>query len=293
MIRCEQLKKKFRRRTVLSNISFHIDESKIIALIGRNGTGKSTLLRLIAGHLKPTAGKIEVLGHKPFNHLQVAANTIFIEEHLTFPSPFTLADILKQGATFYENWQQDLAEKLLAYANIPLQSYHEQLSTGQRATFNLVYGLATRCTITLLDEPMNGMDEAIRADFYRAILKEYIAYPRLIIISSHYLSEMEHLIEDILCIHKGVIELHASLDEVQAFAVKLRGDKEQIAPFTERTEVLYERDEAPFYEVVVPTANVDIEALQTNGVFVLNVSASEVCKYITSEAKEGIDHVFK
>ena len=293
MIRCEQLKKKFRRSTVLSNISFQIDEPKIIALIGRNGTGKSTLLRLIAGHLKPTGGKIEVLGHKPFNHLQVAANTIFIEEHLTFPSPFTLADILKQGATFYENWQQELAEKLLAYANIPLRSYHEQLSTGQRATFNLVYGLATRCTITLLDEPMNGMDEAIRADFYRAILKEYIAYPRLIIISSHYLSEMEHLIEDILCIHKGVIELHASLDEVQAFAVKLRGDKAQITPFIEQVEILHERDEAPFYEVVVPAANVDIEALQTNGVFVLNVSASEVCKYITSEAKEGIDHVFK
>ena len=293
MIRCEQLKKKFRRSTVLSNISFQIDEPKIIALIGRNGTGKSTLLRLIAGHLKSTAGKIEVLGHKPFNHLQVAANTIFIEEHLTFPSPFTLADILKQGATFYANWQQDLAEKLLAYANISLRSYHEQLSTGQRATFNLVYGLATRCTITLLDEPMNGMDEAIRADFYRAILKEYIAYPRLIIISSHYLSEMEHLIEDILCIHKGVIELHAPLDEVQTFAVKLRGDKEQIAPFIERIEVLHEYDEAPFYEVVVPAANVDIEALQTKDVFVLNVSASEVCKYITSEAKGGIDHVFK
>ncbi len=293
MIRCEQLKKKFRRSTVLSNISFHVDEPKIIALIGRNGTGKSTLLRLIAGHLKPTAGKIEVLGHKPFNNLQVASNTIFIEEHITFPSPFTLEEILKQGATFYPNWQQELAEKLLAYANISLRSYHEQLSTGQRATFNLVYGLATRCTITLLDEPMNGMDEAIRADFYRVILKEYIAFPRLIIISSHYLSEMEHLIEDILCIHKGVIELHAHLDEVQTLAVKLRGDKEQIAPFIDRVEILHENDEAPFYEVVVPTANVDLEALQKKDVFVLRVSASEVCKYITSETKEGINHVFK
>ena len=293
MIRCEQLKKKFRRSTVLSNISFQIDEPKIIALIGRNGTGKSTLLRLIAGHLKPTAGKIEVLGGNPFNSLQVAANTIFIEEHITFPSPFTLADILKQGATFYQNWQQELAEKLLAYANISLRSYHEQLSTGQRAIFNLVYGLAARCTITLLDEPMNGMDEAIRTDFYRAILKEYIAYPRLIIISSHYLSEMEHLIEEILCVHNGVIELHAPLDEVQTFAVKLRGDKAQIMPFIEKLEVLYEYDGAPFYEVVVPATNLDMEALQLKNIAVLNVSASEVCKYITSEAKEGIDHVFK
>ena len=61
----------------------------------------------------------------------------------------------------------------------------------------------------------------------------------------------------------------------------------------EQVEILHERDEEPFYEVVVPAANVDIEALQASGVFVLNVSASEVCKYITSEAKEGIDHVFK
>ncbi|MFF5995760.1 ABC transporter ATP-binding protein [Lysinibacillus sp. KU-BSD001] len=293
MIRCEQLKKKFRRSTVLSNVSLQITEPKIMALIGRNGTGKSTLLRLIAGHLKPTAGKIEVLGENPFNSLQVASNTVLIEESLTFPSPFTLADILKQGATFYPNWQQDLAEKLLAYANIPLHAYHEQLSTGQRATFNLVYGLATRSKITLLDEPMNGMDEAIRTDFYRAILKEYITYPRLIIISSHYLSEMEHLIEEILCIHRGVVELHAPLDEIQTFAVRLRGDQAQIAPFIEHLEVLHAYDEAPFYEVVVPAAQLNVEALQAKGVFVLNVSASEVCQLITSEKKEGIDRVFK
>ena len=140
---------------------------------------------------------------------------------------------------------------------------------------------------------MNGMDEGIRTDFYRAILKEYIAYPRLIIISSHYLSEMEHLIEEILCIHRGVVELHAPLDEIQTFAIRLRGDQAQIAPFIEHLEVLHAYDEAPFYEVVVPAAQLNVEALQAKGVFVLNVSASEVCQLITSEKKEGIDRVFK
>ncbi len=82
------------------------------------------------------------------------------------------------GADFYPNWQGELAYRLLDYVGLPLTSKHQQLSKGQMATFNLIYGLVSRCALTILDEPMNGMDEAIRTDFYRAILKEYIAFPR-------------------------------------------------------------------------------------------------------------------
>lgn len=293
MIRCEQVAKKFRRKYALHNISFQIEEPKIIALIGRNGAGKSTLMKLLAGHLKPTAGTIEVLGEKPFNSLYVSANTIYMEEDKAFPSSFTVAQILQQGKLFYPNWQEELAERLLAYANISLKAHPRELSNGQYATLLLVFALSTRCAITLLDEPMNGMDEAIRMDFYRAILKEYIAYPRLMIISSHYLAEMEHLIEDVLLIKRGVVELYHSLDEVQKMAFKIRGEKSVILEHVREAGILTQREGGPFYEAIVEARVVNIAALSSRGVQVLPVTASEICRVLSSDGEGGIDDVFQ
>ena len=81
----------------------------------------------------------------------------------------------------------------------------------------MIFGLSTHCELTMFDEPTNGMDEAVRTDFYRALLKDYIAHPRSILISSHHLSEIEHLLEDILLIHKGKVVFHQSLDEVKEY----------------------------------------------------------------------------
>ena len=96
MIYCEQLEKRYGKETVFSSISFRVDEPKVIGLIGRNGVGKSTLLRILAGHVKASNGRVEVVGQKPFQNLTVAANTIFIEDALTFPSTLTLKEILEK-----------------------------------------------------------------------------------------------------------------------------------------------------------------------------------------------------
>ena len=295
MIRCEQLQKKYRGKQVLQNISFTIDEPKIVGLIGRNGVGKSTLLRILAGHGKPTSGEVRVFDQKPFNNLTVAANSIFIEESMSFPPALSLQDILKSAKAFYPNFATELALDLLDYASLSRKDYHHNLSKGQKSTFHLIYGLASRCAVTLLDEPMNGMDEAIRSDFYRAILKEYIAFPRLIIISSHHLHEIEHLIEEILLIDKGHVELHAPLEEIQQMALRLTGEKQQIERIIDSVSVLLEKQNGPFYEVIVEAKYFkQAEAtLREAGIQVHPVSATDLCKVLTNKTKGGIDNVFK
>lgn len=94
MIYCEQLQKRYGKKVILANVAFQIGEPKIIGLIGRNGVGKSTLLKLLAGHLKPSGGTVEVVGKKAFQNLTVAANTILIEDAMTFPTVLTLKEIL-------------------------------------------------------------------------------------------------------------------------------------------------------------------------------------------------------
>lgn len=275
MIHCQQVRKSY-KQDVLSDITFSVKEPKIIGLIGRNGVGKSTLFRLLAGHSKITTGEIQLFGEQAFNNLIVAANTFLADEQMSFPSTLTLDIILKQASRFYPNFAIKRALDLVAYARLPLKGYHPYLSRGQRATFNLIYALCTRGAVTLLDEPINGMDEAIRDDFYRAILKEYMEVPRMLIISSHHLREMEHLLEEILLLDEGVVRKHDSIEAFQQFAVRVHGLKEDIEPFSSET-VLMRKEMAAFYEVVMETPT-DLSRFEGKANF---LSASEACKLLT------------
>lgn len=275
MIHCQQVRKSY-KQDVLSDITFSVKEPKIIGLIGRNGVGKSTLFRLLAGHSKITTCEIQLFGEQPFNNLIVAANTFLADEQMSFPSTLTLDIILKQASHFYPNFAIKRALDLVAYARLPLKGYHPYLSRGQRATFNLIYALCTRCAVALLDEPINGMDEAIRDDFYRAILKEYMEVPRMLIISSHHLREMEHLLEEILLLDEGVVRKHDSIEAFQQFAVRVHGLKEDIEPFSSET-VLMRKEMAAFYEVVMETPT-DLSRFEGKANF---LSASEACKLLT------------
>ncbi|WP_274308776.1 ATP-binding cassette domain-containing protein [Solibacillus daqui] len=289
MIFCEQLQKRYGKKVILANVSFQIGEPKIIGLIGRNGVGKSTLLKLLAGHLKPSNGKVEVVGQRAFQNLTVAANTVLIEDAMTFPTVLTLKEILHIAPKFYANFALELALELLKFSGISEKSYYYQLSKGQKAAFNLIYGIASRSAVTLLDEPMNGMDETIRDDMYRMILKDFLAYPRVIIISSHYLNEMEHLIEDILLLHEGQVELFATVDEVQNLAVKLVGQKENIEPYLANYEVFLTRDNGPVFEAIVKNN----ERPLPEQVRMQNLSASDVCKVLTATKGGSIDDIYR
>lgn len=230
MIRCEQIAKKYGRHNALQNITCAIEPNKIVGIIGRNGAGKSTLLNLLAGYLQPTSGACHIFGENPFNNIQTAANTILIDDHLRFSTYLTLEKILTMGADCYPYWQGELAFRLLDFAGLDKKARHHELSKGQCATFNLLYGLASRCALTILDEPMNGMDEGIRNDFYRVILKEYIAFPRTILIASHHLQEMESILEEILLLDEGVVSTHTSVDELKQQLISLTGPSDALAP---------------------------------------------------------------
>jgi len=292
---CQEVTKRFRSHKVLKNMSFTIDEDKITGLIGRNGAGKSTLLKILAGHQRVTSGNVQIFREQPFNNLKVACNLIFIEDTMSFPDIFKLYDIFRMANDFFPNWQDELARKLLAYAKISEKNYHHNLSKGQKSTFNLIYGLATRCKITLLDEPMNGMDEAIRSDMYRAILKEYIAFPRSIIISSHHLQEVEHLLENVLLINQGQVTLNAPLEEVKGLLVRLVGDRGKINEFIHHSDILYEKELPINDEVVVASMTIAPmkHELVEKGITMQPVPANDACKYLTSSTKGGIDDVFK
>src|SRR5699024_6736550 len=107
---------------------------------------------------RESSGDVKVFSEKPFNNLFVSSNTILIDEHMSFPDTLTLREILKFAGRFYENWDMSFAKRLFNYFNFDEQEIYKNLSKGKKSTFNSIVGLSTRCALTLLDEPITGMD---------------------------------------------------------------------------------------------------------------------------------------
>src|SRR5690554_5436128 len=145
VISCHQVIKRYRNTTALNELSFTLEENKITGLIGRNGAGKSTILKLIAGFIRPTDGELKVFSEDPFNNIVTSANSIFVDDQMKFPTSLNLASILKTASSFYENWDDELANGLFEYFSLDPTQLHGNLSKGMKSTFNMIIGLSSRC----------------------------------------------------------------------------------------------------------------------------------------------------
>ena len=295
VIQCKNLEKTYCKFHALKQLSFTIEENTITGLIGRNGAGKTTLLKIIAGFIHKTSGEIQVFSEDPFNSLNVSSNLIFADDNMPLPTFLSLGDLLGSASSFYKNWDWNLALGLFEYFDFKQGQLYRSLSKGKKSTFNMIIGLAARCPLTIFDEPTTGMDSAVRKDFYRALLKDYIAHPRTIILSTHLLDEIEDILEDILLIHNGEKRLHMSISDLKEFAVGLRGKTDVVYEMAKNKEVFYEekvgKDDS--YLVVRNNfAKTTLEQSKMRGVEITSVAIDDVCVYLTGKSKGGIDDVF-
>ncbi|WP_338753660.1 ABC transporter ATP-binding protein [Bacillus sp. FJAT-52991] len=291
IVQCTNVTKAFGQSKALNNLSFEIEENKITGLIGRNGAGKTTLLKIISGFIKQTSGEIQVFSEQPFNSLFVSANSIFIDDHMSLPPTLNLEEILTVAANFYEHWDQELANRLVDYFVFDRKQHHDNLSKGKKHTFNMILGLSSRCALTIFDEPATGMDAAVRKDFYRALLKDYLIYPRTIIISTHYLDEIEDLLEDVLLIHAGEKYFHIPMIDLKEWAIGVRGKTADVMEWIKDKEVIHQQSISIDSQYAV-LRNKDIPSNLPAGMTVSAVRPSDVCVYLTNNTKGGIDDVF-
>ncbi|HWQ72706.1 MAG TPA: ABC transporter ATP-binding protein [Desulfitobacteriaceae bacterium] len=296
IIQGRDIRKFYGKIKAIDHLSFEIEENKITGLIGRNSAGKTTLLKMIAGLLKPTNGELKVFAQNPFNSLDVSAKTIFIDDNMIFPDSFTLADILTEVAPFYPNWHSSLAKGLFDYFSFNPRQTHKYLSKGTKSTFNIIIGIASRCPLTIFDEPTTGMDSAVRKDFYRALLKDYLEYPRTIILSSHLLSELEEILEDILLLNLGTRQLHLPVLELKEYAVGLRGNTQAVLDIVAGKEILHKQEFAKGSLYVVIRKDLmqqHFDQVRQNNIEILPVALDDLCVYLTAKTQGGIDDVIQ
>lgn len=293
MIEIKALSKSIGKKEILKNIDLNIEDGKIVGLIGRNGAGKTTLLKTLIGNYRATSGSVKFDG-ETIDSSELVREVIFIDDKMSFPTGFSLEEIVLNVAKFYRNFDVELAFKLLEYFNLDREYFHYSLSKGMRSTFNSILGICAHCKYTFMDEPTTGMDISIRKDFYKALLKDYINYPRTIVISSHLLGEIQELLEEIILIDGGELVMHGTLDEFSEYGVELVGDLKKIN--LDESKVLYSEEvNKSLYRVIVRKSYLDgkIDKLKENGIKISGVSAENLCVYLTNRRKGGIYDVFK
>jgi ABC-2 type transport system ATP-binding protein len=295
-IQANDLVKTFGKKRAVDGLTVAFGENRITGLIGRNGAGKTTLLKLIAGYYKPTSGDIRVFGLKPFNSPAVSCGMIFVDDAMGFPQALNLADISAQLRRFYPNFDRALYDALLDYFGLDQRLKPARLSKGQRSTLYTVIGIAVRAPLTIFDEPTTGMDAAVRKDFYRLLLKEYIACPRTVILSSHLLGELKGLLEEIVLIDSGRLVDVLRADEAETCAIGVRGNPQAAAQLTGGKPVLHREELAAGIVTVVIRAALSAEETaraHALGLELQPVSVDDLCIYLTQNGRGGIDDALK
>ena len=296
MIRCEELTKYFNGTRALDNCSFEITEPTLTGVIGVNGAGKTTLFKSLAGFLKPTKGQAFVLEEPTFQNITVAQNVMLIEEGMSFYSSANLKELVDSYSRFYQNFDLKLAMGLLKYFNLNENAKYDDLSKGMASTFRLILALSARAPITLLDEPTTGMDPGVRKDLYEIILKDYIKAPRIILISSHYLGEMEQILEDILFIHEGKVLKHGPLEEFETLLIALQASPAVIKPLEDQLTIYEAKDFGEGLRKIVVDKK-EFEELQlsmklSDRLTIQGISPEDSFVHLTRRKGGGIDELY-
>ncbi len=293
-IKFKDLTKKFRQTIALKHISLSLGGNKIIGLIGRNGSGKTTFLKTIAGHLKASSGEITVNDQNPFDNLSIQSDLCFIPDEVNYHwSELKVNELFKLASIFYKNWDAELAAELLKEFKLEGKKNYDDLSRGMKSMINVVIGLASQAPLTIYDEPTLGLDAVMRKRFYSHLLDDYNQHPRNIIISSHLINEAENLMEEVLIIKQGEIILYKEIEDLQQYAVNLNGREEVVQPLLEQKEVYEQRrlGRSLIAAVKNELTSADRDYIRKNDLDISNVPLQELFIYLTGQEGEENEKV--
>ena len=212
LLEIKNLYKNYGEKQVLNNITLTVPRGKIIGLLGKNGTGKTTLIKLINGLLTPTEGEIIFEGEKigPQSKLNIA----YLPERTYLDKSMTINETLKFFKEFYSNFDIDKAKDLLKKLDLDENQKIIKMSKGMQEKVQLVLVMSRKTDLYILDEPLGGVDPATRDYILDTILTNFNEGAS-IIISTHLISDIERILDEVIFIDKGEIKLISDADELR------------------------------------------------------------------------------
>jgi ABC-2 type transport system ATP-binding protein len=231
-IETDELSKRYRRVSALTECTVTVPEGRVCALVGPNGAGKTTLLRMLAGLASPTGGTASVLGGVPRQHPAFLAEIGFLAQEIPLYRRFTAEDHIRIGAHLNPRWDATLVRTQLAELSIPLNQRVGTLSGGQRAQVALALTLAKRPRLLLLDEPVAALDPLARRNFLATLTRATgdAGDGLTVVLSSHLVTDLERVCDHVILLSGSRVQLCGDIDTLLAEHKVLVGPRTDATP---------------------------------------------------------------
>jgi len=212
----------------LNAATFKVGAGRIVGLIGPNGAGKTTALKAVLG-LARFQGELSVLGLDPYRQRhKLMQDVCFIADVAVLPRWIRVRQLINLVAATHPKFRRDVCEQFLARSDIKRDSRVKELSKGMVTQLHLALVMAIDAKLLVLDEPTLGLDILMRKQFYETLLNEYFDEQRTILVTTHQVEEIEHILTDLIFIDRGRIVLDATMDEVQESYAQVAVRPEQL-----------------------------------------------------------------
>ena len=212
LLECRNLCKSYEDKQVLKDINLKIPKGKIIGLLGKNGTGKTTLIKLINDLLTPTSGEILINGKKP--GIESKEIIAYLPEKTYLDREMKVKDAIKYFEEFYKNFDSEKAIKLLKDLDLDIDKKISKMSKGMQEKLQLILVMSRNAKLYILDEPLGGVDPATRDYILDTILSNFCEGAS-VIISTHLIADIERILDEVIFIDKGQIIVTSSADELR------------------------------------------------------------------------------
>jgi ABC-2 type transport system ATP-binding protein len=222
-VELENLGRNFGKFEAVKGVDLKVLKGTVFGLLGVNGAGKSTIIKMLVGHLRPTYGRIRLLG-RPLEEdpVEIRKRVAYVSENRYLYEWMTVAESLRFTRAFHANWDDQKAADLLKRFSLPPEKKVKQLSRGNRARLCLLLALAFNPELIILDEPTSGLDPIVRRDFIENIVAEISEEGKTVLFSSHIVEEVERVADDVGIINDGEMLLVSSIDEIKSSYKRVR-----------------------------------------------------------------------
>lgn len=221
MIKLKNITKKYKKNAsagkkyveyALDNISLDIETGKITAILGINGSGKTTILKIISGLIQPTSGEVYIDGEKLSE--KIYEKLIFVPDCETHFPNFTVGEMMDFYKDFYKSWNQNKADEMMEFFNLNKDDIIDSMSKGNVAKVKLILSFALDMKYILLDEPFNGIDIFKREEFV-GIIAKYVDENQSLILTTHEIDEIEQIVDNVIIISDGRIAAKFEAEEMR------------------------------------------------------------------------------
>lgn len=289
MIQFINVNKRYEHREVLEDINIRIEDGTILGLIGRNGAGKSTFLRLIAGVVEADAGIVAFNQQQVFDNPNVQKEVFFVSDDAYFMTKATIKEMRDFYKVFYKNFDDGRFYELLYLFDLDEDQSLNSFSKGMKRQVSLLLGIAARTKVLLLDEAFDGLDPLMRFKIRQMISDEVATNKTIVIISSHNLQELSDICDSVVILDKNTIQMNYSQEEFlnsyhkyqiafandidpkvfthietlrisgksRIFTLLVKGNRSEIEAFLETLNpILYEHDDTSLDEIFMAEVNI-------------------------------------